>query len=84
MGHAGAMASLEEPPFPEALRYLQKWLYEVHGRSGASMGGLAPLSYGCITEWMALTGADPTGYEVEALLLLDAVLRHPEEMKPNA
>ncbi len=47
------------------------------------MSGVAPLTYGTIADWARLTGTEPEGYEVEALLLLDAVMRHPE-IDPNA
>lgn len=68
------LAAFDGPPLPECGRYLLQWLYELHGRSGVSMNGLAPLSYPVIAEWARLTGRDPQPHEVEALIRLDAEL----------
>jgi hypothetical protein len=77
-GVATAMAALTPPPYPDAVAYLEDWTWQVHGRSGVSMDGLAPLSYGTVADWAALTGRDPTPEEVEALMQLDVVLRFPD------
>lgn len=42
------------------------------------MDGLAPLSYTTIADWARLTGRRPLPHEVQALLQLDLVMRHPE------
>lgn len=80
-GNAHAIAALAGPEFPEALGYLYDWLQQLVGRSGADLNGTAPLAYGTIAAWAALTDQWPTPYEVEALLTLDAVVRHPEPPK---
>lgn len=41
------------------------------------MNGFAPLTYSTIIAWASLTGASPSAHEVEALLVLDAVMLHP-------
>lgn len=42
------------------------------------MGGVAPLGYTTIDAWSRLTGIQLEPYEVDALILLDAVLCNPE------
>jgi hypothetical protein len=70
-------AELAGPPVPPALQYLLEWLDELFGRSGATMDGLAPLSYTTVRAWAELTDRCPRPHEVQALLMLDAVRRHP-------
>lgn len=65
------------PEAPRALRYLEKWHDELHGRSGATMDGLAPLSFSTIAHWAQLTHREPLPHEVDALILLDTARRHP-------
>jgi len=73
-GSAVARAQLNAPPFPEELDYLWEWAWALHGRSGAHMGGMAPLSYGTIADWSRLTGTVIDPLEVEALIQLDGAL----------
>ncbi len=80
-GHRKAIEELEGPEFPDALEYLYVWLYELHGRSGAGMHGLAPMSYTTIAAWSSLTGNVPDALEVRALLALDAILLSPPDEK---
>jgi hypothetical protein len=77
-GNAVARAKLDGPPFPDALGYLWQWAMELQGRSGVGMAGLNPLSYGTIMDWATLTDQYPEPHEIEALLILDAVMRAPE------
>ena len=77
--NAEARAALEGPECPEALEYLLGWAYELHGRSGLSEVGVAPLSYATLAEWARFRGVALEWWEVEALLRLDAELRHPSE-----
>lgn len=70
--------ALYGPPVPEAFVYLRRWLYELHGRSGVGMNGFAPLSYATIAYWADLTGQIVEPFEVEALLMLDGILLHPD------
>lgn len=79
-GNAFARKELTPPPFPDALAYLYDWTMELHGRSGVTMEGLAPLSYGTIGDWARLHGRHPAPHEIDALFLLDTVLRHPEAL----
>ena len=74
-GSVVAADKLVAPEFPEELSYLWDWTLELHGRSGAGMAGLNPLSYETIDAWGRLTGRDPMPHEVEGLILLDAALR---------
>lgn len=77
-GSATARAALEGPDIPDCVLYLRGWLLEVTGRSGVGMAGAAPLSYGTIRDWAALTGRTPNALEIEALFRLDRVLRNPD------
>lgn len=81
-GHARSRQILEGgPPCPEGFEYLREWAFRLHGRSGAGMGGLAPLSYGTIAAWSQFTGITPEPDEVDALIRLDGVLLVPGELK---
>jgi hypothetical protein len=73
-GSAAALARLEGPPIPESVEYLWGWLMELHGRSGAHMSGINPLSYSTVAEWARLTRTDVDTLEVRALMQLDAAL----------
>lgn len=77
-GSVTARKELESPvEYPDALRYLHEWILELYGRSGLGMSGYAPLSYSEIMAWALLTGRLVAPWEVDALIQLDAVLRHP-------
>lgn len=77
-GRQQALEALEGPEIPDAVAYLYDWALELHGRSGIGMEGVSPLSYVTVVTWAQLTGRDPQPDEVEALMLLDAVLRNPD------
>lgn len=77
-GSESAQEALEGPEPPETMLYLMEWAYALCGRSGASMEGLAPVSYGTIEAWSRLMGVTPDPLEVRALITLDSVIRHPE------
>ena len=92
-GAEQAQRDLEGPEPPEAMLYLKEWAFALCGRSGATMGGLAPLSYTTIRDWAELMDIDVSPLEVQALLVLDAAIRNPatdepepvpEEPKPQA
>jgi hypothetical protein len=78
----GAREALEGPMFPLDMEHIYLWNQELFGRSGIGMSGVAPLSYGAISDWSRLTGNSPEPDEIQALLRLDAVMRHPPEDKP--
>jgi len=65
------------------IMYLLDWAQALYGRSGATMGGLAPLSYGTIRDWATLMEIDVMPLEVQALVWLDAVMRNPEPVEPE-
>lgn len=77
------MAALDGPECPESLEYLLGWTYQLYGRSGVGMDGVAPLSYATVAEWARLMGVTVRPTEIEALMLLDAVMRHPGEDEPG-
>lgn len=77
-GSVHAIKALTPPPFPDALGYLYGWALALVGRSGASMEGPAPLSYATIDAWARLTDEAPSPEDVNALLVLDTVMRHPD------
>jgi len=76
-GDLWARAELQGPACPEVVAYLVPWAYELVGRSGMGMNGLAPLRYSEIEAWSRLTGRVLVPMEVEALIRLDRVLRSP-------
>ena len=71
-------AELEGPPFPEELRYLYNLLLQLYGRSGVGFSGLAPLSHQEVEACARLRDLVIAPHEVEALMLLDGVMRDPE------
>ena len=77
------MEELEGPEPPDAMLYLLEWAYALCGRSGTSMEGLAPLSYGSIEAWARLMDIHILPLEVTALISLDAVIRKPERDEPE-
>ena len=82
-GSRKAQQTIEGTEPPETMLYLMEWAYALCGRSGATMGGLAPLSYTTIRDWADLMGIDVTALETRALLVLDAVIRNPEIDEPE-
>lgn len=77
-GNAEAIARLTGPPEPDALRYLYDWSLQLHGRSGATMDALAPLSYPALQAWAGLADVRLAPHEMAALIALDDVMRHPD------
>ncbi len=53
------------------------WAHQLLGRSGIGMNGIAPLTYSTIGEWSRLTATPVHPHEVEALIVIDAVMRGP-------
>lgn len=78
-GHPVAIAALQRPEHPPELDYLYDWFLELHGHSGVTMAGLAPLSWGTLADWSRETGHRLTSVERDALFLLDAVMLNPED-----
>lgn len=79
-GNAAARAKaakmLKGPKCPEEFAYLREWLYQLYGRSGVGgMGDTAPLSWREIHAWAEFHGLRPSPDELDALMLLDSVLR---------
>lgn len=80
-GNRDAIKKLIVPRFPESVGYLREWAYELRGRSGVGMEGVAPLTYLTISAWAELTDRQIEPHEVTALLAMDAALskREPSE-----
>lgn len=76
-------AKLEGPESPESLQYLTDILYQMHGRSGVGMSGLAPLSYDTIARWCELHETRLSSLEVNALVMLDSVLLSAQAERTN-
>jgi hypothetical protein len=68
---------------PELVAHLAEWIHELHGRSGAGMHGLSPLSYSTIAEWSRLKHIPIESDEVDVLLMLDGILMHPDRGQPK-
>ena len=77
------MRALQGPEPPDSLQYLVEWAYALCGRSGASMAGIAPLSYSTVAEWARLMNIDPSPLEIQGLMILDGVMRNPESDEPE-
>lgn len=72
-----ARAELDGPEPPECMAYLLDWSDELFARSGFDMHGIAPLTYASVDAWARLTDRTPEPHEVDALMRLDSVRRHP-------
>lgn len=60
---------------PDEVEYLIDWTYELVGRSGVGMSGVAPLTYTTVEAWARLKDiGELHPMEVEALLLFDSIL----------
>jgi hypothetical protein len=66
---------LHGPEIPDSLRHVRDWLYQLYGRSGMGMDGAAPLSHEELRAFCEFYDIRPTPDEVEALMMLDTVLR---------
>lgn len=75
---AQANERLNGPDAPESLGYLHELLGQLHGRSGAGMNGLAPLTFETIESFCRLKDVQLNAFEIDALLLLDTILLYPE------
>jgi hypothetical protein len=82
-GNPASIAALRGPEYPEELEYLLGWAQQLLGRSGVGMDGAAPLGYSTVADWSRLAGIDIEPHEVDALMALDAVMRHPAEDEPE-
>lgn len=78
-GDPTATRALEGPAFPEAVDYLWQWARSLHGRCGAGMGGLLPLSHTEIRAWRENMRVEVLPQEVDAIIAIDAVMRYPDE-----
>ena len=80
MGSESAIRELaKEPDCPEAITYLVEWSFDLYGRSGVGLEGVAPLSNTELVHWSFLRGVRLEPYEVEALMTFDRILRNPEK-----
>jgi hypothetical protein len=77
-GRADAIEMLAGKECPVDLMYLYDWSVALVGRSGMTMGGLLPLSYSELKSFSDMTGWKPDPEEVEALMILDSILRNPD------
>lgn len=75
-GNAAAIRELAGPEIPASVAHLRVWLYELHGRSGIGMGGVAPLTFRTIADWADAYAIEPkpTPDEYAALMMLDTLL----------
>lgn len=85
-GRAAEVAAQElaGPEVPEPLAYLWDWFVEMDRTRTSGVNGPDPLTYPIIESWSRLTGRSPSPLEVETILFLDVVVRHPDAMKEAA
>lgn len=79
-GVESAAKALEGPPFPDALGYLWDWWNELDRGRSIGMNGPDPITYPLIESWARLMGREPSPADVDLLLSIDVVMRHPEVM----
>jgi len=68
---------MDGPEYPDAVEYLEMVLYQVHGRSGATMNGLAPCSWTELGAYERASGSRLSFDEKLAIMRLDAILLSP-------
>jgi hypothetical protein len=62
-------------PFPVSLSYLHTWWLELARVRGASMAGIAPITYLDVDAWSRQTDQSPLPHEVDAIIAIDAEWR---------
>lgn len=67
----GASVLNDAPPCPPELEHVWEWFDSLNTGRGSNGFGPSPLSFGEIAAWSALTGNDPTPWEVDLLKALD-------------
>ena len=73
-GTASAVARLNGPRCPEALRYLLSWLYRMHGKSGVSMDGAVPLTPSTVLDFARAYDTAFEPWEIDLLIEADVAL----------
>jgi hypothetical protein len=80
-GVESAIKALQPPPFPEAMEYLHDWFMELDRTRTSGFNGPDPITYPIIESWARLMGRSPSPADVEMLLQMDLVMRHPDAFK---
>lgn len=70
-GRSAVVDDDEECQLPPPLQYVWSWFWELAPRRGNNGFGPSPLSYAELESWAAMTGREPTFWEVEVLMRLD-------------
>jgi hypothetical protein len=83
-GVESAIKGLASPPFPEALEYLWDWFMELDRTRTTGFNGPDPITYPIIESWARLMDRHPSPTDVELLLQMDLVMRHPDAFKEPA
>jgi hypothetical protein len=83
-GIASAAKALDGPELPEPLEYLWVWFLELDRTRTAGLNGPDPLTYPIIESWARLMHRHPTPSDVDLLLQMDLVMRHPDAFKDAA
>lgn len=76
-----AIDALEGPPFPEALLHLWEVFQYLDAMRAVGFNGPERFTPTHIRDGMELFGWTLAPHEIEALVLLDAVILHPKETK---
>jgi hypothetical protein len=83
-GVASAIAALERvPEVPDEIEYLWGLYHELSLGRGVGAMGANSLSYQDVEAWCRLMDRRIAPHEVQALLLLDAAVRHPGEIEED-
>lgn len=61
----------DAPTLPDDLLYLWEWFLQLHRSRGGSGFGLMGITYEGIRAWCDVTGAEPHGWEIEAIKRAD-------------
>jgi hypothetical protein len=76
-GRTDVLEKLNGPRLPRTVRYLLDWTRDIRRGVGRDTNGLAPLTWVSLDAWARHTDHQPAPHEVDAIFLLDAVMRDP-------
>lgn len=69
INQAGRAGPAADPP--EMASHVWEWFWDLSAARGANGFGLNPISFADLAAWAAMTGAEPTEWEVAAIREMD-------------
>jgi hypothetical protein len=69
LNQAGRAGPASDPP--ELAEHVWSWFWELSDARGSNGFGLNPIAFSDIAAWSAMTGAEPSEWEVRAIREMD-------------